>query len=154
MVVAMMMVMMRVRVAAAQHRHRLPSLADEEIDAERRHEREAPGLEEFRRAGDRHTGHVEDRGHHADDADGGERLHEGGEEGDGHAAPHALLVGEEIGGDDDLAVARPRRMHDPVEERYPAEPPEAAALLQRLQRLGEIAVEGGLQRRDAGNEAS
>ena len=44
------------------------------------------------------------------------------------AAPDALLVGDEIGGDHHLAVARPGGVHDAVEERDAAEPPEGAAV--------------------------
>ena len=118
------MVMMRMRVAAAQHRPGLPPLAGEEIEPERGDQRKAARLEELCRVGDRHARHVEERRHQPDDADGDQRLHERREEGDRHAAPDALLVRDEIGGDHHLAVARPGRMHDAVEEGDAAEPPE------------------------------
>ena len=53
----------------------------------------------------------------ADERDSGQRLESRGDERDDHAAPHRLLVGDDVGGDDGLAVPGPDRVQDAVEER-------------------------------------
>ena len=53
---------------------------------------------------------------HADEHHRGHRLQRRGNERDHHAAPDRLLIGDDIGRDDRLAMAGPDGVHDAIEE--------------------------------------
>ena len=105
--------------APRQLRHELQELRRQQIEADQRDHRVAHAFELVRPGIDLKPRGVEPKQQHADQRDGGQRLHPRGDEGDDHAAPDRLLVGDDVGGDDGLAVPGAHRVQDAVEEGEP-----------------------------------
>src|SRR5208282_3385591 len=92
-------------------------------------------------------GGVEDEPGRADEDDGDQRLQERRHQRHHRAAPERALVGEHVGGDQRLAVPRPRGMEDAVSEAEADEPPSGARVaVQRMDlrrhEMGELRLFG------------
>ena len=64
----------------------------------------------------RQPGDVEQRGQHTDQQHRREALHQGSQKGEQDAAPHRAFVGQQVGRDHRLAVARPDGVKDAVDQ--------------------------------------
>ncbi|MDE1173795.1 MAG: hypothetical protein PW790_09020 [Parvibaculaceae bacterium] len=90
--------------------------APDHPQAQHGHHGEARLLDIGHRVHGRPGGKTCDHGERANQHDGGDGLHGGGEEGKADAAPELSLARQQPGGDNGLAMAGPERMEDAVEK--------------------------------------
>ena len=152
--VAVLVIVARLRFGRAQLSP-APEDGDElrrqEPSADQSDERIAHHLELVRPGIDLHARGIQREGKNADQRDGRQRLEPSGDEGDDHAAPDGLFVGDHIRGDDRLAVARTHGMHHAIDEGERREHDRARQGMIAFQTLdpgGEVALQALLGAQD------